>query len=180
MDFETLTKLLETGKETVAVRLINDFSVHNEYAHITLQVVHVAKTGNYDTFGFYDNYYGQKHQYRGLKLTCQMDWRQNKTYGFHIGISPKTDLISLEEAETSLKVLRTINRKMLKMIHNEGHTDDFSEYAMRFCRAINAKAFYHNIDGNRAQSINHNIGLLRSELDIAIKTNLATWASRAA
>lgn len=180
MDYETLRKLIVAGKETVAVRLHNDFRPNYEYAHITLQVVHVAKTGNYDTFGFYDNYYDDKHQYRGLQLSCQMDWRKNKAYGFHIGIKPNSDLLSLDEAETSVKVLRNINRKMIKMIDNEGHTDDFAEYAMRFCRAINAKAFYHNVNGNQAQSVNHNIGLLRSEISQAIQANFKAWNERAA
>ena len=180
MNYETLHKLLESGKETVAVRVINDCRQNHEYAHITLQVVHVAKSGQYDTFGFYDNYYDQKNQYKGLMLTCQMDPSKNEPYAFHVGIRPDREMISQESAESAAKVLKSINRKMVKMSETEGHVKDFSEFAMRFCRAIKAKAFYTNVNGNRQQSINHNIGLLRSELDALVKENNAILSTMAA
>ena len=171
MDHNTLHNLLVSGKETVAVRVLNSCQSNYDFANITLQVVHVAKTSNYDSFGFYDNYFDHKHQYKGLQLIGQMSRNVEGVYGIDIGISNHGDIIKLEDAISAAKLLKTINRKLIKMAEVEGHHADFSEYAMRFCRAINAKAFYANYNNNRQQSINHNIGMLRSHLTQVVSEN---------
>ncbi|KZX73197.1 hypothetical protein A3715_15900 [Oleiphilus sp. HI0009] len=166
---------LEKGKETVALRVTNQCKEFAEFGHIFLDVVYVQKErGKWnDSMSFYDDYYDTKNKYRGLKITCKQDGRNEDPYGWEIIKRGEycSEGVKLEEAEIMVKTLRKIDKKMRSFNEKEGHAKTFDEYVMRFCRALNVKAFYTREDNNLQYERNDNIGMLRAYLNTEISKN---------
>jgi hypothetical protein len=167
-------ELLDCGKETIALRVCNDCNSGANYGHITLQVVHVLPNkGRYDdSLGFYDNNMGNKHQFKGLKIHCQMDKTNEQPYGWSMEINDIGSRgISLEKAEEIVKTLKPIQRKLNKISEQEGHELGFVEYVTRICRILKIKAFYGQYNGNLQLARCDTIGALPSYLRELIKEN---------
>lgn len=167
-------ELLERGKEDVALVLSNDCSDFSEYGHINLSVAYVIPgKGRYnDSIGYYNNYFSEKHKYKDLKISCQMDSRKEQPYAWELGISCLGSAsFSLEDAEEMVKTLRPIKRKLLKMTDTEGSPDTFEEYVSRIVRALGVKAFYEKVDGNLQFSRCNEMSMLRSRIKALIKQN---------
>ena len=165
---------LARGKETVAFRAMNDCQGNREYGHIYIDVVHVIpERGRYnDSIGFYDNYFDQKHQFKGLTISCQMDNQSELPYGWNISV--KTDNsngLDLSRAEEIVKTLRPINKKLIDICDKEGHVDTFEEYVIRLTRVLCIKSFYMKKEGDIQFMRNDNIGGLRNYLRTLIKEN---------
>jgi hypothetical protein len=167
---------LQKGKETVAFRISNDCRMHCDYAHITLEVIFVkdeTKEWN-DSIGFYDNNYNDMHKYKGLQITCQMDRTNDKPYAFELTarLGNSEGAVNLQEAESLVKTLRPIQRKMNKIEEFEGSTDSFEVFILRLAKVLKVKAFYTKPDNNLSYKRNDNINMLRNELQNLIRNNL--------
>ena len=171
---DTLNKLFK-GNETVALRLDSCCNISTGYAHINLDVVYVDDEQNnnqHDGIAFYRNYYDEKHQYKDLKITCQMDSKTELPYGWELVVGNISDL-SLSEAESVIKTLRPIHRKLAKIADQEGPVLSLEDFAIRVSRVLKVKAFYSrkktrfNPDGKL--TINKNIGSLRAQIETRIE-----------
>lgn len=167
--------LLIKGKETVALRVSNDCQEYAEIGHIHIDVVYVRPDCGVqnESLGFYDNYYDHKHQYKGLKINCQMDRNNENPYGWELVIDNINTAggINLESAETMVKVLRSINRKMKKIEDTEGRVDSYVEFVIRIVRCLGVKAYYTKRDNDLQFHLQQDIGSLRSHLMHLLDTN---------
>ena len=170
-----INEQLERGKETVAFRVSNQCADFSEYGHITLDVVYVKRDeGRYnDSIGFYDNYFDQKHQYKGLKVTCQMGKHSELPYAWKLCMDDYSGLddVTLEKAEEIVKTLRPIHRKIKKISDTEGCVESFEEFVLRLVRVLNVKAFYAKYGSDIQYKRNDNIGVLRDHLRSLIAEN---------
>lgn len=167
-------KQLEVGKETIAFRVSNACPAHSEFGHISLNVVYVkSDKGRYDdSIGFYENYFTEKHQYKGLSINCQMSRDKELPYGWEITVNARSsDGLTLTQAEDIVKTLRPINRKLRKISEKEGDVESFEEFVVRVGRVLGVKAFYGRYENNTQCQRNDNIGALRSYLRSLIKEN---------
>lgn len=166
---------LINGKESIAFRVSNQCADFSEYGHITLDVVYVkSDEGRYnDSIGFYDNYFDQKHQYKGLKISCQMDKRSELPYAWRLYIENYIGWsdVTLERAEEMVQTLRPIHRKMKKISDTEGCVESFEEFVLRLVRVLNVKAFYAKYGSDIQYKRNDNIGALRDHLRSLISEN---------
>jgi hypothetical protein len=178
-----ITDQLIKGKETIALRVINNCSTCNDFAHIEIDVVYVLpensssnETRWNESIGFYDNFYDQKHKYKGLSVTCQMDRNNENPYCWqlHIDNSIGNDRITLERAEEMVKALRPIHRKLNKIAETEGHEKSYEEFVIRIVRALGVKAFYTREENNRQFKLNSDISDLKSHLRDCICKNRNT------
>lgn len=139
-------KKLETGKETVALRLYTQPEQYGTGTTIHVDVVYVKDENQQygQSMGFYHNYYDEKHQYAGLSVTALSYPEHPNPSGYEIQVEARaTTAITLDKAMEIAAVLKPINRKMVKLDDKIGQAANFSEYVSRFAKAINAKAFYH-------------------------------------
>lgn len=168
-----INELLAKGKETVALRVLNEDRAGHNAAHIRVDVVYVQPDkGVYDaSLGFYDNYYDQKHKYKGLTVSGQMTPEWELPYGYCLSIAAQGSAIELSVAEQMVNTLKPLHRKMAKIAESEGDVYSFEEYIMRFARVINAKAFYTRDSSNVQHKLNSNIGQLRSHIRHLIAVN---------
>lgn len=167
-----INEQLKHGKETIAFRVASHCNDISGYGHIVLDVVYVkSDAGRYnDSIGFYDNYYDQKHQYKGLKVTCQMDKGIELPYSWRL-IVDNCIYLSLGKAEEIVKTLRPIHRKMEKLCNAEGSVETFEEFVVRLVRVLNIKAFYARHGNDSQYKRNDNIGELRGYLQYLISEN---------
>jgi len=168
-----ISELLLKGKETVAFRVSNHCPSNSEFATIILDVVYVrTDKGIYDnSIGFYDNYTGEKNQYKGLIINGHMSKRTELPCGWELCSRTSQQHITLTNAEDIIKVMRPINRKLGKIADNEGSVDTFIDYVIRIGRVLGVKAYYEKRDNNREHQLNNNIGNLKNHLKSIIRHN---------
>ena len=166
---------LKQGKETVAFRVSNQCTESKVIGHIVIDLVYVRHdAGQYNnSIGFYDNYKNQKHAYKNLTITCQMDTDNELPYGWELVIDESYGCvkITLEKAEEMVKTLRPINRKLRKLDDAEGCCDSFEEFVSRLARVLGVKAFYTKQGSNIQYERNDNAGELRDYLRSLINEN---------
>ena len=168
MDIET--QLLK-GSEIVAFRVQNSCQQFQDYGHIVVDILYVKdQLKTYDSMGFYDNYHSQKHQYKGLQVKAQMDKHNGAPYGYELTVNPMRDELTLQHAESMVKVLRPIKRKLEKISQMEGYPSDYMEFMMRLVRVLKVRAFYTR-ENNIQFKLNMNIGRLRDYLAKSIDEN---------
>lgn len=137
---------LQTGKETVALRL---YTLPEEYGtgttvHADVVYVKNAKIDYVQSMGFYNNYFDEKHQYKGLSVIAQCYGETPTPTGYELHIeSSRNNSITLEKALSMVSVLKPINRKMSKLDLQLGHHEDFAEYVCRLAKVLKVKSFYH-------------------------------------
>lgn len=142
---EALEKL-QTGKEAVALRL---YTLPEEFGtgttvHADVVYVKNAKLDYVQSMGFYNNYFDEKHQYKGLSVIAQCYGETPTPTGYELHIeSNRNTSITLEKALSMVSVLKPINRKMSKLDLKLGHHEDFSEYVWRIAQVLKVKSFYH-------------------------------------
>ncbi len=170
-----INELLKCGKETIAFRVHHECADFSQFGHITLDLVYVkSEQGrNNSSIGFYDNYFDQKHKYKGLKVTCQMDGESELPYAWKLSVDSYlgSQEVTLEKAERIIKTLRPIHRKMNKISDVEGDTNSFEEFIFRLVRVLNVKAFYGKYGSDIQFKRNDNIGALREHLQALIAEN---------
>lgn len=172
---------LSKGKERTAVRLVNNISPNSDYATIQLQAVYVRniQDKSHTSIGWYDNYYQDKHKYKGLLIECIMDGKSDEPYDFKLGISRSvTGILSLDDAQNAVKSLKVIERKIENLSVLEGHYSSFEEYVMRFTRAINAKSYYVEAGQGSDYVRFDTIGYLRNAVLDQVESNIRILKAR--
>jgi len=171
----SIYELLGKGKEEIALRVCNSCNDSYEFAHIVIDTVYVKdrSTKYNDSIGFYQNYYDEKHQYKGLTISCQMD-ANNGVYATELSISGYTSATTLAAAEEIVKTLKPIKRKLAKIAAIEGDAMSFEDSVIRLVRVLGAKAFYARYDGNQQFQRNDNISMLRGHIAKLISDNKET------
>lgn len=137
---------LKAGKETVAIRL---FTLPEEYGsgttiHADVVYVSDASVDYVKSMGFYNNYFDEKHQYKGLSVVALSYAESPTPSGYEVQIESRTnEPVTLDKATSMISVLKPINRKMAKLELALGHHEDFAEYVCRLAKVLRAKSFYH-------------------------------------
>lgn len=164
---------LKSGKETVAFRIDNAVPSFSEYAHIVVDVVYVDDSAKSCQLAFYNNYFSDKRQYKGLKVKAQMDGERELPYGWSLVIEDHDNEIDLEKAESMTKTLRPINRKLNKINEAEGYVETFEEFIIRLGRVLGVKAFFTKTEG-LGYSKHSDMSRLRSRIRSYIRENQAS------
>ncbi|MFT5852266.1 MAG: hypothetical protein ACI87J_002242 [Colwellia sp.] len=142
---EALEKL-QTGKEAVALRL---YTLPEEYGtgitvHADVVYVKNAKIDYVQSMGFYNNYFDEKHQYKGLSVIALCYGEKPTPTGYELHIeSSRNNSITLEKALSMVSVLKPINRKMSKLDLQLGPHENYAEYVHRIAIVLKVKSFYH-------------------------------------
>lgn len=166
-----IRKQLELGKETIALRITNRLDPGSDFAEILVKVVYAdpEKGNTDDSIGFYNNYIAEKHQYKGLQVSCIIDSDPELSDRWKLAVN--TSVINLGEAEDIVKTLRPVERKLDRITATEGVAECFDEYISRLCRVLGAKAFYCQSPNHSQYQRNDDIGDLREHLRYQIKQN---------
>jgi hypothetical protein len=141
-----IIKQLQTGKETIALRL---FAQPEQYGsgvtfHADIVYVKDASVNYVKSMGFYNNYFDEKHQYKGLTVSGHCYDNSLKPSCYEVHIENRSDKeVTLDKATQMVSVLRPINRKMVKLEIDKGHHGDFEEYVCRLAQVLKVKSFYH-------------------------------------
>lgn len=142
---ETYKKLI-AGKEDVALRM---FALPEQYGsgttfHVDVVYVKDSSIDYVQSMGFYNNYYDEKHQYKGLSVVALSYAESPTPSGYEVQIESRgNEPVTLDRATCMLSVLKPINRKMAKLDLALGHHEDFAEYVCRVAKVLKAKSFYH-------------------------------------
>lgn len=139
-----LSQQLATGREKVAFRV--SMENNGSISHINLDLVYV---GAMNQIEFYDNYYDQKHQYRGLSIKSQLCESFHEPYGYELVVSGNSFGITLSVANRITKVLSPIERKLQKLEKSYGSVYSFEDYVMRVAEVMGVKAFFTNHGSKR-------------------------------
>jgi hypothetical protein len=176
---ETFEKI-RVGKETVALRL---FAMPMQYSsgvtfHVDVVYVENENKSYVQSMGFYNNYFSDKNQYKGLcvKATMHCDDVTPSQYEVHINTDRDTE-VTIERAMAMVKTLKPIKRKLLKLDNQLGEPDNFEEYVCRLANVLNCRAFYHTSltsNTDRTEYRNGNISQLRQTLKSMIAANIKT------
>jgi hypothetical protein len=176
---ETFDKM-RVGKETVALRL---FVVPMQYTsgatfHVDVVYVENERSAYVQSMGFYNNYFTDKHQYKGLSVKANMycDDVVPSQYEVHIDADRDTT-VTIERAAAMLKTLKPIKRKLLKLEDKIGQADSFEEYVCRLAQILNVSAFYHGSltsKSDRTEYRNNNINQLRDTIKSMVAANVET------
>lgn len=173
--------LLEKGKESVALRVMNNRGY--DVAHIELSLVYYMEDKQSHEFkmGFYKNAYDEKHKYENLAIVSQQSSNFDEVYGYQLvhreGLKKSLDLHSLEDI---IKSLRPLERKLRKIADTEGEPRDFIDFVLRVVRVANVKGFFHEQAGNRWEKYNPNTDMLPGYLKSIIQENKEYLASKVA
>jgi hypothetical protein len=176
---ETFEKI-RLGKETVALRL---FAVPMQYSsgvtfHVNVVYVENEQKGYVESMGFYNNYFNDKNQYKGLSVQGTMfdDDVTPRQYEIHID-TDRDRLVTIERAMEMVKTLKPIKRKLLKLDDELGQADSFEEYVCRLAKVLKVKAFYHaslTSQTDRTEYRNDNVSQLRQTLKGMIASHIKT------
>jgi len=135
---------LEKGKEIVALRI--DVHIGEVFAEFNIDLAYQdPDMSTHDGLSFYSNYHTDKHKYKSISFNAQIheyDNRAEPVYLTPLIKSVGSFGVSLENAEASVKVLRSMNRKLDKMTDELGMPMDFSEHILRIAQVFNAKIFF--------------------------------------
>jgi hypothetical protein len=138
---------LKKGKEVVCFRVQN--STERGYGHITIGLVYYdpEASSQHQGMSFYDNYYNDKHKYRGITIKSQsgsggLSSDNAEPYGYEIQLDTHHK-ITTSVAKEFLDAMRPIQRKLDKIIDIEGHPQSYLEYVVRLVRVFGVKRFYH-------------------------------------
>ena len=141
---ETYKKLI-AGKEDVALRM---FALPEQYGsgttfHVDVVYVKDSSIDYVQSMGFYNNYYDEKHQYKGVCVVGLWYEDSSDVHGYEVQISDNhSGGVTFDKATAMLSVLKTINRKMTKLDIELGHHETFAEYICRLAKVLKAKSFY--------------------------------------
>lgn len=156
-----IAEQLDQGKEIVAIYLMPE--VDGEWLTLTLKVCYVGDNGK---MNFYDNYWCDKHKYQGLAYSALFPIHaltQNSTDRMKLTITGHHEL-TLNNAATYAKTLKTIDNKINRLRLNEGYPSTLSEEVMRFARAVGAKKLYLPRNGDLSNYDAKPIARLRGEV----------------
>ena len=135
---------LEKGKEIVALRI--DVHIGKVFAEFNIDLAYQdPDMSTHDGLSFYSNYHTDKHKYRFMHFHAEMHDYQDRAEPVYLNSRIKevgSFGVSLEDAEASVKVLRSMNRKLDKMTDELGMPMDFSEHILRIAQVFNAKIFF--------------------------------------
>lgn len=132
-----LQEQLRKGKEQVAFRL-RFLNQYGSTSHIEIDLCYVSEN---NAIAFYDNYTGQKHQYRNLVIKSQMDDYFFEPYGYNL-VTDCTSGFCLDEAKLEVKVLTSIDRKLKLLCKEKGYPNNFVEYVSYMANVFGVQAFY--------------------------------------
>jgi hypothetical protein len=176
---ETFDKI-RIGKETVALRL---FVVPMQFSSgVTFQVdvvyVENERKDYVQSMGFYNNYFTDKNQYKGLSVKANMycDDVVPSQYEVHIDAGRDTT-VTIERAAAMVKTLKPIKRKLLKLEDKIGQADSLEEYVCRLALVLNVRAFYHGSltsKSDRTEYRNDNVKQLRDTIKSMVAANIET------
>jgi hypothetical protein len=176
---ETFEKI-RVGKETVALRL---FAVPMQYTSGVTLYVDVVYVENehkdyVQSMGFYNNYFTDKHQYKGLSIKANMycDDVTPSQYKVHID-TDRDAIVTIERAMAMVKTLKPIKHKLLKIDDELGQAESFEEYVCRLAKILKVKAFYHaslNSKTDKTEYRNDNVSQLRQTIKSIIAANIET------
>jgi hypothetical protein len=171
---------IRVGKETVALRL---FAVPMQYTsgvtfHVDVVYVENEHKNYVKSMGFYNNYFTDKHQYKGLSIKANMycDDLTPSQYEVHID-TDRDGTITIERAMAMVKTLKPIKGKLLKLDDQLGQTGSFEEYTCRLAKILKVKAFYHTSltsKTDRTEYRNDNVSQLRQTIRSMIAANIET------
>ena len=171
---------IESGKETVALRLYVVPMQFTPGVVFHVDVVYVAdeQKDYVQSMGFYNNYFTDKNQYKGLCVKGSMfrDDVAPSQYQVHIN-TDRDNSVSLERAMGMVKTLKPINRKLLKLDEDLGQAESFDEYVCRLAKVLKVKAFYHpslTSKTDRTEYRNDNDSELRETIKSMIAANIET------
>lgn len=119
----TINEKILTGKETVALRLYTQPMQYSTGVTFHVDVVYVEDEQKQyvQSMGFYDNYFTDKHQYKGLSVKGIMYQDDTKPFQYEIHIETDRDTtVSIERATAMVKTLKPIQRKLLKLDNELG------------------------------------------------------------
>jgi hypothetical protein len=171
---------IRVGKETVALRL---FAVPLKYTsgitfHVDVVYVENINRNYVESMGFYNNYFTDKNQYKGLSVQGLMYSDELTPNQYEVHINTDRDVtVTLERAMDMVKTLKPIKRKLLKLDNELGEPESFDEYICRLAKVLKVKSFYHRSltsINDRTEYRNDNLSQLRntikSMIDAYIKT----------
>jgi|TARA_R110002060_G_scaffold9059_1_gene13496 hypothetical protein len=176
---ETFEKI-RVGKETVAFRL---YAVPMQYTsgvtlHVDVVYVENEHKDYVQSMGFYNNYFTDKHQYKGLSIKANMycDDVTPSQYEVHID-TDRDAIVTIERAMSMVKTLKPIKHKLLKIADELGQVESFEEYVCRLAKILKVKAFYHaslNSKTDKTEYRNDNVSQLRQTIKSIIAGNIET------
>jgi hypothetical protein len=141
----------------LGMRVLTECERYNpEYARINIEVVKVegAKVGFF-------LHHGKQPDFCDLLISCQMDTRNINPYGHDIIYRTRYASIGLVCAESMVKTLRLINRKMESRSDKFGYCQTFEDYTLRVADVLCVKRFvfskfgcedYHTADFRNAKN----------------------------
>jgi hypothetical protein len=171
---------IRVGKETVALRL---FAVPLQYTcgvtfHVDVVFVENTNKNYVESMGFYNNYFTDKNQYKGLCVQGVMyseDLSVNQ-YEVHIN-TDRESTVTLEMAKNMVKTLNPIKRKLMKLDNELGEPESFDEYICRLAKVLKVKSFYHpslTSQHDRTEYRNDNVSQLRNTMKSMIDGYIKT------
>ena len=166
---------LKKGKETVALRIAGGCPDYSKFGFVCVDVVFVRPNGDgyNNSLGFYDNYYGDKHHYKGLTVNATMHGEKAQPFDYKLTIDSlgSERSVSLEDARSMVKILAPIERKLKKIEDAEGFAGSFEEYVVRLGRVLGAKAFFAKSPDNIQCKLHTNMGEMRRTIRDVIDNN---------
>ena len=82
-----------------------------------------------------------------LEITMQLDRSKPEPYAWEVQYMSRYS-VDLDEAETMVKTLRLINKRMKAMSTKFGEPKTFAQYCLRVAEAVKAKGFVNKVSGN--------------------------------
>lgn len=143
-----ILKKLSAGKEEKVMVIHRHRSEYNsDIAHIHICFGYFDQE-KYDGsgLGFYD--FGDKNLgLKYLRVESQFDRDNSVPYGHALKIGKGYESpMTIDEADKALKVAKSVQKKMDKIIELEGHPKSYQDYVMILARALNVKKFYAKQD----------------------------------
>lgn len=176
---ETFEKI-RIGKETVAFRL---YAIPMRYTsgvtfHVDVVYVENEQKNYVQSIGFYNNYFTDRNQYKGLCVKANMycDDVTPSHYEIHVD-TDRDSTVTIERAMAIVKTLKPIKRKLLKLADQFGQAESFEEYTCRLAKILKVKSFYHpslTSNSDRTEYRNDNVSQLRQTIKSMIAKNIET------
>lgn len=181
---ENAYKALSTGKERVAFRLFSSVDKNVGFATIGVDLCFVK---NMDvkfnsSMAFYDNGYNDKHHYKNLQLlsTSYCNFLEPSDPKLQFSSVLSNTVIDLDQAESMVKTLRPILRKLRKIEDEEGYVNTFEEVVIRLSRILKVKSFYIQQANGFQWERNDSMSEFRAAIKDMISSNAENLSDAAA
>jgi hypothetical protein len=178
---ETFDKI-RAGKETVALRLYTTPMKYTSGATFHVDVVYVENENkkHVESMGFYNNYFTDKHQYKGLSVKASMYCDDVIPHQYEVIIDAGRDsVVTIERATAMVKTLKPIKRKLLKLEDEHDQENSFEEYICRLAKVLKINAFYHNSltsKTDKTEYRNDDVTQLRQTIKSMVDATIETLA----